>query len=204
MHQHPQVDLRYFKWGLARLILESDPTPDIVPMFIDGTQRCMPEDREFPRFLPRIGKRVHISFGDVLDFDEVFGDLKARWDKLVLKESKRSRGAPPRFFGLLSGRRGGGEKNAEEEEEEEEEGNAMTALPGELASDELKYGREAQEIRIEVARRMREEILKLRRKAGDYPEPDPTFGLADTWAADKKIEAKKYKSRVDGSNINQD
>ena len=208
VHQHPQVDLRYFKWGLARLILESDPTPDIVPMFIDGTQRCMPEDREFPRFLPRIGKKVHVSFGDVLDFDDVFGDLKARWDRLVLKESnkerKRIQGTSWRFFGFLSwGKRGGDGKNPEEGGGGKE-GNATAALPGELASDELKYGREAQEIRIEVARRMREEILKLRRKAGDYAEPDPTFGFADTWAADKKIEAKKYTSRVDGSNISQD
>jgi monolysocardiolipin acyltransferase len=75
---------------------------------------------------------------------------------------------------------------------------------GELATDELKYGKEAQEIRIEVARRMRDEILKLRRSLGGYPEPDPAFALAETWALDDDIAAKKYKSRVDGSNINQD
>ncbi|MCV5132377.1 hypothetical protein OFL98_27185, partial [Escherichia coli] len=45
VHQHPQVDLRYFKWGVARLILESEPAPDVVPMFIDGTEHVMKEER---------------------------------------------------------------------------------------------------------------------------------------------------------------
>ncbi|KAK4169304.1 putative lysophosphatidylcholine acyltransferase [Cladorrhinum sp. PSN259] len=200
VHQHPQVDLRYFKWGLARLILEADPVPDILPMFIDGTQRCMPEDRGFPRFLPRIGQRVHISFGEVLNYDLVFGDLKAKWDELVRKETVKANKKPSsaRLFGLLGG--AGGNK-------EEQSGTVVEASllqPGELTSDELKYGKAAQEIRIEVSRRMREEILKLRRVAGAYPEPDPSFGLAETWAPDNKIETKKYRSRVDGSHISQD
>ncbi|KAK3997351.1 hypothetical protein QBC44DRAFT_280254 [Cladorrhinum sp. PSN332] len=198
VHQHPQVDLRYFKWGLARLILEADPVPDILPMFIDGTQRCMPEDRGFPRFLPRIGQKVHISFGEVLNYDAVFGDLKSKWDALVRREtSKPKKSGGARFFGLLGG---GKDKSTVLEAS-----SSSPLQPGDLTltSDELKYGKEAQAIRIEVARRMRQEILKLRRTAGDYPESDPSFGLAETWAPDNKIEAKKYRSRVDGSNISQ-
>ena len=64
VHQHPNLDLRYFKWGVARLILESEPAPDILPMFIDGTQKIMPENRTFPRFLPRLGKKVRVAFGE--------------------------------------------------------------------------------------------------------------------------------------------
>ncbi|KAL2137161.1 hypothetical protein VTI74DRAFT_7708 [Chaetomium olivicolor] len=177
VHQHASTDLRYFKWGLARLILESDPVPDVLPMFIDGTQRVMSEDRGFPRFLPRIGKTVRVAFGEVLDYEGVFGDLKKRWDRLVQREQQK--------------RMNGGGKGV------------VLTLPGELESEELRVGKEAQEIRIEVARRMREEILKVRAQLG-FPEPDPKFALAETWRADDDIEAKKYKSRVDGSIINQD
>jgi len=191
VHQHPSTDLRYFKWGLARLILESDPVPDILPMFIDGTQRVMPEDRGFPRFLPRIRKTVKVAFGEVLDYDETFGDLKRRWDGLVAREQQRMVTAAA----AAAGGKGKGR---------EEGGQVVLALPGELATEELKNGKEAEEIRIEVARRMREEILKVRKALGGFPAPDPAFGLAETWRLDDDIEAKKYKSRVDGSNINQD
>ncbi|KAK3302383.1 uncharacterized protein B0T15DRAFT_542789 [Chaetomium strumarium] len=181
VHQHASTDLRYFKWGLARLILESDPAPDVLPMFIDGTQRCMPEDRGFPRFLPRIGKTVRVAFGEVLDYEATFGDLRRRWEGLVKRERERV---------ASKGGRG--------------RGRELMLLPGDLPTDELKYGREAQEIRIEVARRMREEILKVRKALGGYPEPDPSFALAETWRLDDDIGEKKYKSRVDGSSINQD
>ncbi|KAJ4304178.1 Lyso-phosphatidylcholine acyltransferase [Collariella sp. IMI 366227] len=73
VHQHASTDLRYFKWGLARLILESDPAPDVLPMFIDGTQRVMHEDRGFPRFLPRVGRTVRVAFGEVLDYEGCLG-----------------------------------------------------------------------------------------------------------------------------------
>lgn len=182
VHQHASTDLRYFKWGLARLILEADPVPDVLPMFVDGTQRVMPEDRGFPRFLPRVGKTVRVAFGEVLDYERVFGDLRKRWEGLVQRE-RRAREKEE----MVKGKGKGGE----------------LVQMGELPTEELKYGREAQEIRIECARRMREEILKVRRSLG-YPEPDPSFGLAETWRLDDDIEAKKYKSRVDGSNINQD
>jgi monolysocardiolipin acyltransferase len=185
VHQHASTDLRYFKWGLARLVLEADPVPDIVPMFVDGTQRVMPEDRGFPRFLPRVGKTVRVAFGEVLDYDKTFGDLKKRWEGLVqreLKQQQQHASKPPPG----------------------PPGSEPPQFSPESMTESLRSGAEAQEIRIEVARRMRHEILKVRRSLGGYPEPDPAFALAETWAVDDDIEAKKYKSRVDGSNINQD
>lgn len=184
VHQHSATDMRYFKWGLARLILEADPVPDVLPMFIDGTQRLMPEDRGFPRFLPRVGKTVRVAFGEVLDYERTFGDLKRRWDGLVRREVE------------VGGGRGATAAVAA--------ADTAVLAPGVLPTEELMYGKEAQEIRIEVALRMRAEILKVRKALGGYPEPEPTFGLAETWRLDDDIDAKKYKSRVDGSNINQD
>ncbi|KAK3940385.1 hypothetical protein QBC46DRAFT_288595 [Diplogelasinospora grovesii] len=188
VHQNKAVDLRYFKWGVARLILESDPPPDVLPMFIDGTQHIMPEDRTFPRFLPRVGKKIRVAFGEVLDYEETFGDLRRRWRELVRKSQQPQQVQR--------------QESAEKTNGDEE----VSRRGGDILSDELKYSREAQEIRIEVARRVREEVLKVRRSFGNhYPDSHPPFGRAETWKLDDDVEKKKkYKSRVDGSQINQD
>ncbi|KAK5157181.1 hypothetical protein LTR04_005501 [Oleoguttula sp. CCFEE 6159] len=71
--------MRYFKWGVARLILESEPCPDVVPMWIEGPDQIMHEAREWPRFVPRPLRNVSVTFGEKVDMDEIFGDLRARW-----------------------------------------------------------------------------------------------------------------------------
>ncbi|KAI1344316.1 hypothetical protein F5Y15DRAFT_424515 [Xylariaceae sp. FL0016] len=162
VHQHPRLSLRYFKWGISRMILEADPMPDVLPLFIDGTQRVMPEDRQFPRFVPRAGITFRMAFGELLDTEKTFGDLRARWRDLVRRENR-------------------------------------TLAMGEL-TDELKYGEEAVEIRVEVARRVREEVLRVRRSMG-YPDEDPPdFGLAETWA--REPAKHEFKSNVDDSLVN--
>lgn len=143
------------------MILESEPMPDVLPMFIDGPQRVMPEDRGWPRFLPRFPVKFRVAFGELLDTEKKFGDLRARWQELVRKEKR---------------------------------GLAM----GEL-TDELKYGKEAVNLRIEVARRVREEVAKVRRNMG-YPEEEPRFELAETWAQEPTED--RFKSNVDDSLIN--
>jgi monolysocardiolipin acyltransferase len=80
--------MRYFKWGVSRLILESEPMPDIVPMFIEGFDDIMHETREFPRFIPRPFKKVRVTFGEKLDAEEVFGDLRQQWQQMRAKEEK--------------------------------------------------------------------------------------------------------------------
>lgn len=172
VHQHPSLDMRYFKWGVSRLVLESEPMPDVVPIFIDGFQHVMPEDRAFPRFVPRIGNNIRVAFGDVVDSEAVFGDLRKRWRELVGRR-RHALGRP----------------TGEEE------------VLGEMRDAELRDGSEAREIRIEVTRRVRREVMKLRQQLG-YPEGDPALEDAETWAKEK--EGKKYRSAVDGSLINQD
>ncbi|KAF2144237.1 uncharacterized protein K452DRAFT_223839 [Aplosporella prunicola CBS 121167] len=86
VHQKEDRTMRYFKWGVARLLLESEPAPDLVPMWVEGPDRVMHESRGFPRFIPRAGKEVSITFGDRVDTEAVFGDLRARWRELVRRE----------------------------------------------------------------------------------------------------------------------
>lgn len=157
VHQHPTSALRYFKWGISRLILESSPTPAFLPIFIDGTQRIMPEDRGFPRFLPRIRKRVRVVFGEEVDVREVFGDQIDRWNEI----KHRVRGEPGRDA-------------------------------------DLQAWKEAVGIRIEVARRAREEVLKVRRSLG-YPDEDEALGRAETWARSEPPPSKN--KTVEGEHV---
>ncbi|KAG5965594.1 hypothetical protein E4U58_002770 [Claviceps cyperi] len=153
-HQSPDSSLRYFKWGVSRLILESDPAPEFIPMFIHGTQDVMPEDRGFPEFLPRIGKSIRLVIGEPTDVDAVFGRERAAWKNLV------SRGDP----------------------------------------DLLTHGHEATQLRIQVAKSVRDEVAKLRESLGLPPEEDHTAALAETWS--KEPNKRKFKSPVDGSLVN--
>ena len=156
IHQHPQKAMRYFKWGIARLILESEPCPDVLPMWIDGPQEVMNEKRTWPRPLPRPGKRIEVTFGELVDRDAVLGPLRERWAQLKEK-SRRKR------MGLL---KDGVELPAER--------------LGELDDEELKYGSEAEQLRIDVTLAVRNEVLKVRRSRG-LPDEDPKRGLAETY-----------------------
>jgi monolysocardiolipin acyltransferase len=81
--------VRYFRWGVARPLLEPMPDmPRFVPIFISGFDRVMPDDRTFPKFLPRIGQRVSITFGQEVDVHQRFGDLRTRWLDLVKQTTK--------------------------------------------------------------------------------------------------------------------
>jgi monolysocardiolipin acyltransferase len=90
IHQTEDRIMRYFKWGVSRLILESEPMPDIVPIFIEGFDNIMHETRTFPRFIPRPFKNVRVTFGEKLDVEEVFGDLRRRWKQIRAKEEQSS------------------------------------------------------------------------------------------------------------------
>ncbi|KAJ8113778.1 hypothetical protein OPT61_g4175 [Boeremia exigua] len=90
IHQSEQRIMRYFKWGVSRLVLESDPMPDVVPIFIEGFDKIMNEERTFPRFIPRPFQNVRVTFGEKLNMEEVFGDLRARWKQLRAEEERRS------------------------------------------------------------------------------------------------------------------
>lgn len=56
--------LRRFKWGIARMLIEAEKLPVVVPIWITGFDRLMPEPREKPKWLPRWGADVTINFGE--------------------------------------------------------------------------------------------------------------------------------------------
>ncbi|KAF8423616.1 putative taz protein [Tirmania nivea] len=81
VHQHPAYQMRYFKWGVSRCILEPPTTPFVIPIFIEGFSDIMHESREFPRFLPRVGKNVKVAFGKPVDAAR-WEDVRGEWGKL--------------------------------------------------------------------------------------------------------------------------
>ena len=92
IHQRVDKAIRYFKWGISRLILESEPCPDVVPIWIEGFDEVMHESRQFPRFIPRIGKHIVVYFGGKIDTEKSFGDLRDRWRRLREAETTTSPG----------------------------------------------------------------------------------------------------------------
>lgn len=152
-HQNTAGTLRYFKWGIARLILESDPAPDFIPMFVHGTQLIMPEDRGWPRWAPRVGNRIRVNIGERTNVDQLFGHQRAEWKRL-----------------------------------REKHGEAAD-VP------------EMRQLRIAVAKTVRDEVTKLREEMGLPPDEDESAALAETWS--KEPNKRRFKSPVDGSFVNQ-
>jgi monolysocardiolipin acyltransferase len=159
IHQRNDRNMRYFKWGVARLILESEPCPQVVPLWIEGFDEILHEARPEPRWLPRWGKKVSITFGEPVS-ETVWRGFRERWKRL--KEMKMP-GARDEDIGGLN--------------------------------DELMTGKEAELLRMEVTRTVREQILYLRRSKG-WPDEDPKAGLWDTYLE----EGGKYEGQMqDGS-----
>ncbi|PFH59745.1 hypothetical protein XA68_11926 [Ophiocordyceps unilateralis] len=99
-HQSSDSSLRYFKWGISRLILESRPAPEFIPMFIHGTQAIMPEDRGWPRWLPRVGNHVRVVIGEPRDVDDLFGHQRASWKLLADRGDAELLERSPEAIGL--------------------------------------------------------------------------------------------------------
>ncbi|THV05418.1 hypothetical protein K435DRAFT_712859 [Dendrothele bispora CBS 962.96] len=61
-----------FKWGVGRILSSTLHPPTIIPMWITGFDKLMPEGRAFPfKFFPRIGTRLSVTFGEPLPADEI-------------------------------------------------------------------------------------------------------------------------------------
>lgn len=150
IHQAEDTSMRYFKWGVARLILEPTECPDVVPVFIEGTDKVMHESRTFPRFIPRAWKNITVTFGNQVDTEAIFGDLRRRWRSLAEKDAQA---------------RGSAEWNE----------LTLGIVPESLANHP-----EAIELRTECSKRLRDQVLAVRRSRG-YPDDDPKASRAETW-----------------------
>ncbi|KAF8738181.1 hypothetical protein AX14_011598 [Amanita brunnescens Koide BX004] len=64
--------LSRFKWGIGRIVMEANIPPIIIPMWLTGFEKVMPEGRPFPyKYMPRFGTHISITFGDPLDTSDI-------------------------------------------------------------------------------------------------------------------------------------
>ena len=80
--------MRYFKWGITRMILESTKPPIIVPIFTTGFEKIAPESAagtKIERYLPRnFGAEVNVTVGNPID-DTIIRKYREEWRQLVEK-----------------------------------------------------------------------------------------------------------------------
>lgn len=85
-----QNSMRYFKWGVSRLILESTVAPVVVPIYALGFEKIAPESADegnqgLKRWLPlNIGADIHIAIGDAISDEQIEGYRK-KWRQLCDK-----------------------------------------------------------------------------------------------------------------------
>jgi monolysocardiolipin acyltransferase len=80
--------MRYFKWGITRLLLESTRQPIVLPIFAHGFEKIAPEsaaDSLIERFLPsNFGAEIKVIIGDPID-DNIITQYRKEWLALVNK-----------------------------------------------------------------------------------------------------------------------
>ncbi|KAG1753707.1 acyltransferase-domain-containing protein [Suillus paluster] len=73
---YPQTNgvtrLPRFKWGVGRILMETAVPPLIIPMWLTGFDKLMPEHRSFPyKYLPKLGIKLGVTFGDPIPVEEI-------------------------------------------------------------------------------------------------------------------------------------
>lgn len=135
--------VRYFKWGVSRIILETatltGEQPIVVPLFIEGFDQVMHESRTWPRFLPRLFKRVRCTYGQPID-EAAIQPYIERWRVLSEAAYKRA--------------------------------DRQITTDSEDMPEELMDGSEAEAIRRDLTKVLRDAVGKLRTDAG-YPAEHP-------------------------------
>ncbi|CUM68195.1 uncharacterized protein PRCAT00005914001 [Priceomyces carsonii] len=80
--------MRYFRWGISRLILECTRAPVVVPIYTYGFEKVAPEDtagKGIQRWLPaNVGAEIHIHIGSQVS-DKLIEDYRQKWRQLCKK-----------------------------------------------------------------------------------------------------------------------
>lgn len=145
LHPPYSNSMRYFKWGITRMILETTVPPVILPIFSTGFEKIASEDEtktSWRDLFKSFGSEINVTMGDPLD-DKLIDEFRAEWNALCEKYTDKDK-------------------------------------PNDL-SDELKYGKEAQELRSRLAAVLREHVANIRHEKRSLPEEDPRFKSPSWW-----------------------
>ncbi|OAX43055.1 hypothetical protein K503DRAFT_732265 [Rhizopogon vinicolor AM-OR11-026] len=68
-----------FKWGVGRILMETAVPPLIIPMWLTGFDKLMPEHRSFPyKYFPKLGIKLGVAFGEPIPVEEITAALITR------------------------------------------------------------------------------------------------------------------------------
>ncbi|CCH60194.1 hypothetical protein TBLA_0C03930 [Henningerozyma blattae CBS 6284] len=85
LHKPHSNSMRYFHWGVSRLILESTKPPIILPLFSTGFEKYAPEPEgptTFKDFLPQnLGSEINVTVGNPID-DSIIESYREKWQHL--------------------------------------------------------------------------------------------------------------------------
>lgn len=87
---HPPFSnsMRYFKWGVSRMVLEASVSPIIVPIFTTGFEKVASEEAAgsgIRRYIPdNLGADINVTIGDPID-DAIIERYRSEWKELVEK-----------------------------------------------------------------------------------------------------------------------
>ncbi|KIJ70447.1 hypothetical protein HYDPIDRAFT_77501 [Hydnomerulius pinastri MD-312] len=78
--EYPQTNgithLPRFKWGVGRIVMETNVPPLIIPMWLTGFDKLMPEHRPFPyKYFPKMGIKLGVAFGDPIPSEKLTAAL---------------------------------------------------------------------------------------------------------------------------------
>ncbi|EPQ53267.1 acyltransferase-domain-containing protein [Gloeophyllum trabeum ATCC 11539] len=70
--EHGMAHLARFKWGIGRMLMETALPPTVIPMWLTGFDKLMPEGRSIPyKFLPRPGVALSVTFGKPISAEKI-------------------------------------------------------------------------------------------------------------------------------------
>jgi monolysocardiolipin acyltransferase len=86
-----RVDSYYIYSG--RILMEAKLPPVVIPMWITGFDQLMPEGRSFPyKYLPRIGARLGVTFGNPISENELLEALHSNASQSITSREPSATG----------------------------------------------------------------------------------------------------------------
>ncbi|KAG8990034.1 hypothetical protein FRB90_001962 [Tulasnella sp. 427] len=92
--RHPGRGLLRFKWGVAHMMLRAKVPPKVIPVYLEGFDDVMPENRGFPKFLPRLGSKIRVTFGDPSGITRDAGSIIQKWKSKAQNSGDQSKSDP--------------------------------------------------------------------------------------------------------------
>jgi len=87
--QNGVAQLRRFKWGVGRIIIEAKSHPTVIPVWLTGFDKLMPGGRKFPfNYLPRAGADLSITFGEPIPAEELLEATNSNGSSQDITRSK--------------------------------------------------------------------------------------------------------------------